>query len=242
LTRQLHLPIRLRDPASLENYFQGRNEEAFFALTQWLDRDTDDPVLFFYGVPGSGCSHLLQAACRFVSDNNEIGVYVPVGDPSIRREFIGQLNPDSTVCIDDLDRVAGDEHWEEAILEVYERLMLANGRLLFSALQPPLALGLKLPDLATRLTAGGVYRIQPLTEYELPQAMQLRARHRGLELPHEVIQYLLRRVSRNSTVIFDLLDCIDEASFANKRRLTVPFIREFEKEHEWFSHKTGVPK
>ena len=32
--------------------------------------------------------------------------------------------------------------------------------------------------------------------------------------------------------IFDLLDRVDEAAFAKKRRLTVPFIREFEKEQD----------
>ena len=126
----------------------------------------------------------------------------------------------------------GDDHWEEAVLEVHERLLSSNGRLLLAALQPPRVLGLMLPDLATRLAAGAVYRMQPLTERELPRAMQLRARRRGLELPDEVVEYLLRRVPRNSEAIFDLLDRVDEAAFANKRRLTVPFIREFEKEQD----------
>ena len=136
------------------------------------------------------------------------------------------------MCIDDLDQVVGDVHWEEAVLEVHERLLSSNGRLLLAALQPPRALGLTLPDLATRLAAGGVYRIRPLTERELPRAMHFRARRRGLELPDEVVEYLLRRVPRNSEAIFDLLDRVDEAAFAKKRRLTVPFIREFEKEQD----------
>ena len=126
----------------------------------------------------------------------------------------------------------GDEHWEEAVLEVHERLLSSNGRLLLAALQPPRVLGLMLPDLATRLAAGAVYRILPLTERELPRAMQLRARRRGLELPDEVVEYLLRRVPRSSEAIFELLDRVDEAAFARKRRLTVPFIREFEKEQD----------
>ena len=50
------------------------------------------------------------------------------------------------------------------------------------------------------------------------------------ELPDGVVEYLLRRVPRNSEAMFDLLDRVDMASFVKKRRLTVPFIREFEKE------------
>ena len=216
----------------MDNFFPAGNEEVFAAFNGWLNGDTDKSVLFLHGVAGSGRSHLLQAACCFVSEKERPSIYVPAGDPDISGEFISQLDPESTVCIDDLDQVVGDEHWEEAVLEVHERLLSSNGRLLLAALQPPRALGLTLPDLATRLAAGGVYRIRPLTERELPRAMQLRARRRGLELPDEVVEYLLRRVPRNSEAIFDLLDRVDEAAFAKKRRLTVPFIREFEKEQD----------
>jgi len=226
------LPIRLRDLVSVDNFFPAGNEEVFAAFNGWLNGDTDKSVLFLHGVAGSGRSHLLQAACCFVSEKERPSIYVPAGEPDISGEFISQLDPESTVCIDDLDQVVGDVHWEEAVLEVHERLLSSNGRLLLAALQPPRALGLTLPDLATRLAAGGVYRIRPLTERELPRAMQLRARRRGLELPDEVVEYLLRRVPRNSEAIFDLLDRVDEAAFAKKRRLTVPFIREFEKEQD----------
>ena len=216
----------------MDNFFPAGNEEVFAAFNGWLNGDTDKSVLFLHGVAGSGRSHLLQAACCFVSEKERPSIYVPAGEPDISGEFISQLDPESTVCIDDLDQVVGDAHWEEAVLEVHERLLSSNGRLLLAALQPPRALGLTLPDLATRLAAGGVYRIRPLTERELPRAMQLRARRRGLELPDEVVKYLLRRVPRNSEAIFDLLDRVDEAAFAKKRRLTVPFIREFEKEQD----------
>ena len=216
----------------MDNFFPAGNEEVFAAFNGWLNGDTDKSVLFLHGVVGSGRSHLLQAACCFVSEKERPSIYVPAGEPDISGEFISQLDPESTVCIDDLDQVVGDVHWEEAVLEVHERLLSSNGRLLLAALQPPRALGLTLPDLATRLAAGGVYRIRPLTERELPRAMQLRARRRGLELPDEVVEYLLRRVPRNSEAIFDLLDRVDEAAFAKKRRLTVPFIREFEKEQD----------
>ena len=214
----------------MDNFFPAGNEEAFSAFNRWLTGNTDKPVLFLHGVAGSGRSHLLQAACRYISEKERPSIYVPAGEHGISGEFISQLDPESTVCIDDLDQFVGDEHWEEAVLEVHERLLSSNGRLLFAALQPPRVLGLMLPDLATRLAAGAVYRIQPLTERELPRAMQLRAQRRGLELPDEVVEYLLRRIPRNSETIFNLLDRVDEAAFAKKRRLTVPFIREFEKE------------
>ena len=114
-------------------------------------------------------------------------------------------------------------------MELYERLLPSSGRLLFSGSQPPLATGLKLADLATRLASGEVYRIQALTEGELPHAMRFRAKRRGLELSDEVIHYLLRRVPRNSKAIFDVLDRVDKAAFAKQRRITIPFLQDIEK-------------
>ena len=182
---------------SVDNFFPAGNEEVFGAFNEWLNGNAEKPVFFLHGVAGSGRSHLLQAACRFVSEEERPSIYVPAGEAGISGELISQLDPESTVCIDDLDQVVGDEHWEEAVLEVHERLLSSNGRLLLAALQPPRVLGLMLPDLATRLAAGAVYRIQPLTERELPRAMQLRARRRGLELPDEVVEYLFRGTRRN---------------------------------------------
>ena len=135
---------------SVDNFFPAGNEEVFAAFNGWLNGNTDKSVLFLHGVAGSGRSHLLQAACRFVSEKERPSIYVPAGEPGISGEFISQLDPESTVCIDDLDQVVGDEHWEEAVLEVHERLLSSNGRLLLAALQPPRVLGLTLPDLATR--------------------------------------------------------------------------------------------
>jgi len=56
--------------------------------------------------------------------------------------------------------------------------------------------------------------------------LKLRARHRGLELPEETAQYLLRRLPRDMATLYDWLDLLDVAALAAKRRLTVPFVRE----------------
>ncbi len=228
MNRQLNLPLRLRDTASLDNFFQNGNEEAFSALKRWLNEREKKPVLYLYGSVGSGRSHLLQAACRFLFEQHSPTLYVPAGGPDIDDGLISQLDPRSTVVIDDLDKIVGDLQWEEAILEVYERLSSSSGGLLLSALKPPLMLGCKLPDLATRFVTGGVYHIRSLTHRELPKALQLRARSRGLDLSEEVVKYLLHRMPRSSQAMFNLLDQIDEAAFSEKRRLTIPFIKEME--------------
>jgi DnaA family protein len=58
------------------------------------------------------------------------------------------------------------------------------------------------------------------------EALRLRAAQRGLQLPYETSEYLLKRMPRDLRSLFEVLDLLDEASLAAQRRLTIPFIRD----------------
>jgi len=70
-----------------------------------------------------------------------------------------------------------------------------------------------------------VYHIHELDEQGRAQALQLRAAQRGLQLPQETLDYLMKRLPRDLHTLFRILDELDEASLAAQRRLTIPFIR-----------------
>ena len=82
-----------------------------------------------------------------------------------------------------------------------------------------------LADLASRLSWGLSYLLVPLPEAQVVSALELRARGRGLDLPEETAQYLLRRIPRDLPTLFNLLDRLDEAALIEQRRLTVPFVK-----------------
>jgi DnaA family protein len=64
-----------------------------------------------------------------------------------------------------------------------------------------------------------------LDEREQQEALQLRARLRGFELPEETSRWLQRRFPRDMRALYEILDTLDEAALVAQRRLTVPFIR-----------------
>jgi DnaA family protein len=70
--------------------------------------------------------------------------------------------------------------------------------------------------------------MQPLSDAQKLEAVRLRAQHRGLEMPEDVARYILSRYPRDLRSLFDLLDRIDEASLAEQRRVTIPFLRHLE--------------
>jgi DnaA family protein len=68
--------------------------------------------------------------------------------------------------------------------------------------------------------------VQPLNEEQRVEALQLRAGHRGLELPGETARYLLKRSRRDMASLYELLDRLDLEALRAQRRLTVPFVRD----------------
>lgn len=230
MTAQLALNLRLRDGSSFENFYVGANAEAVARLRALLV----DPVgsapatLFLAGESASGKSHLLQAACRFVQARAGVAAYVPLREPEITPAVLEAAEDTFLVCVDDVDRIAGDAKWESALFAFYE-LARANGtRLVASGNAAPAQLGLRMPELSTRLAWGAVYPLHPLDDNAKLEAVRLRARNRGFELPSEVARYILHRYPRDMHSLFALLERIDVAALASQRRVTIPFLRSLE--------------
>ena len=233
MSRQLPLNLRLKDSSSFENFLPASNREAVARLraaTAALARGRAlEPVLFLCGAPGTGRTHLLQAACREVQSAGGSVLYIPFSEiAALAPAILEDLDQVSLVCLDDIERIAGNAGWEVAVFALCERLRAAGGMLLVAGARPPRELGLQLPDLATRLGWGPVYALVPLGDDERLEAVRLRARNRGLEMPEEVARYILARYPRDLDSLFALLDRLDRASLAEQRRLTIPFLRSFE--------------
>lgn len=228
---QLALNLRLRDASSFENFFVARNREVVERLqhsARTLESIPPAPAswLVLCGEPGTGKTHLLEATCRAAQAQGHAPLYIPLAH---KADFTTALLEDveqvPLVCLDDVDAIAGDAVWEAALFTLYEHLRAQGGMLIVAARSRPATLGLKLADLATRLSAGLVYPLQPLSDAEKIAALRLRAQRRGLEMTEEVANYLLTRSPRDMHSLFALLDKLDTATLAAQRRLTIPFLR-----------------
>jgi DnaA family protein len=86
--------------------------------------------------------------------------------------------------------------------------------------------GFELADLVSRFSLLPSFRIRTLDEAGRISALQLRAGHRGLDLPLETAKFLLSRAKRDMTSLYSLLDKLDSEALRAKRRLTIPFVKE----------------
>jgi len=219
---QLALPLRLADHAVFASYLSSGNEALVATLTELADGNGGQGC-WLWGGAAIGKTHLLQAVCDRAGDRS---VYVPL--KMLREagpELLEGLESREIICLDDIESVAGDTAWEEALFALWNQVFDADGILLVAAAMSPRECPVSLPDLQSRLVRLPTFHVHALDEQQRVTALQLRARHRGLDLPDETASYLLSRSRRDMASLYELLDKLDREALRAKRRLTVPFVK-----------------
>ena len=217
--KQLALGVRLRADAVFDSFWPGPNGEIVAAL-----RAPSTTPLWLWGAAGSGKTHLLQAVCAAAGES---AAYFPLARSlALPPEALAGFERSAVLCIDDADAVAGDLAWEKALFRVFNEAAELRTRLIFAAAAPPRQAEWRLEDWRSRAAASVVYQLRELDDAGRIEALRLRAAQRGLQLPYETSEYLLKRMPRDLRSLFEVLDLLDEASLAAQRRLTIPFIRD----------------
>ena len=222
--KQLALGVRLRADAVFESFWAGLNGEAVAAL-----RMPNSGPLWLWGASGSGKTHLLQAVCAAA---REAAAYFPLDRSlALPPEALAGFERTPVLCIDDVDAVARDPAWERTLFHLFNEAAELRTRLIFAAAAPPRQAEWSLEDWRSRAGSCVVYQLRELDDEGRVEALRLRAAQRGLQLPYETSEYLLKRMPRDLRSLFDILDQLDEASLVAQRRLTIPFIRDALEKH-----------
>ncbi len=209
---QLLLDIAPDWVPSLDNFVPGRNAELFAALRAAL-ANPEGRCFYLWGEAGCGKSHLLRALVGQAQAEGQAAVYAQGTVPAAA----------AVAAVDDVDALDGAG--QIALFELYNAQRESGCLLLVSGLAAPAHLQVR-DDLRTRLGWGLVYQVQALNDAEKAHALEQHARARGLELPGEVTQYLLRHGRRDLPSLLAVLDALDEHCLRLKRAPSLPILKE----------------
>lgn len=226
MNQQLALAIQLNDEATLADFNWGGNLLLQHHLEAMLNPENKKAILYLWGLPGSGKSHLLQACCQTLPHTDAI--YLPLTTlKDFGPQILEGVDTHTLICIDDMDAIAGMPEWEEALFHFYNRIRDREyGKLLISAQTAPANSPITLADLRSRLSWGMVIQINELSDDDKMITLQTRAQKRGFELPTSVAQFLINRAARNMHDLHELLNRLDEVSLAAQRKITIPFVKQ----------------
>ena len=193
---QLPLEITAAADPTFENFVPGSNAEALERVRSLAAGRLREAVIYLWGEPGSGRTHLLRAAAR--------------------------ANP-SLATADDVARL--DAAGQQALFSAINAARDAHGAVLAAGDAPPAQLALR-DDLKSRLAWGLVYQLRPLSDADKALHLRAEAARRGLELADEVVWYLLNRLPRDLPRLNATLDLLDRYSLSRQRHITLPLVRE----------------
>jgi len=197
--QQLPLAISPAPAPTFDNFIEGANSEALLRVRELAEGDLRETIVYLWGGPGSGRSHLLRAAAARAVPERQL------------------------VVADDVDALDGP-----AQISLFNAINLARegrGAVLAAGNAPPGQLALR-DDLRSRLGWGLVYQLKALTDDDKARHLRAEAEHRGLRLSDEVIQYLLNRLPRDLPSLNSAIELLDRYSLSRQRHITLPLVRD----------------
>ena len=223
--RQLPLAVQLRDDATLDNFLAPPAVQPLIAALSRQAEPDGEAMIFLHGAAGSGKSHLLQASCHLAGAG---ALYLPLAELEhySPEEVLQGVAALKLVCIDDVHIVLGNADWELALFNLYNRAGQQNCRLLLAGNAAPRALAVDLPDLRSRLSWGIVFQLAQADDDAKAGILRFRAARRGLSLSEETASYIVTRAPRAMDQLLDLLAILDQASLAEQRALSIPFVKQ----------------
>jgi len=194
--QQLVLDIGPPAAPAFDNFVAGPNAEALARVRSLAEGKLREAIVYLWGDPGSGRTHLLRAAAR--------------------------ANPELVIA-DDVESLEAAA--QQQLFAAINAARDGGAPVLAAGPRAPAGLALR-EDLRTRLAWGLVYQLRPLGDAEKAEHLRAEAGRRGLRLSGEVVGYLLTRFPRDLPSLNGVLDALDRYSLAAKRPVTLPLVRE----------------
>ena len=159
--------------------------------------------LFIYGNSGLGKTHLLNAICTEIKNNNPDAKIIYTNEliQSLEKktmaEFHNKYRTIDVLLVDDIQFIAGKASTQEEFFHTFNALIQDNKQIVLASDRPPKEIALLEDRIKTRFEWGLLADIQPPDIETRIAIIKRKASLMSFELPDEVVQYIAEKIKNN---------------------------------------------
>lgn len=223
--KQLIFDFYLNRKASLQHFYFNSQRLAFLFNLKNFSRFPKEFLVM--GGAGSGKSYLTQA---YLNDASSMGIksgFIPL--QAIIETSITSLEGYENfelVVIDGLENLSQRKTWQTIIFNFLNHAHQTNCKTILTASRALSELDF-FPDLHSRITRMEMESLMELQHDQLFDAITFVSESYDISISDKEVEYLLTRYHRDMGSIMNAIHSLDKLSASQKRKITVPLVKEF---------------
>jgi len=233
-------PMVLSPDYSFENFISGPNNRLAYAAAVAVAEQpgTAYNPLFIHGGVGLGKTHLLQAICQQILNQNPDHQILYVSCDAFMNQFIecvreGKMNEFrhryrhvDMLVIDDIHFLANKDRSQEEFFHTFNELYQNNKQIVLSSDAAPSEIPQLEERLVSRFNWGLVTHVgAPCFETRIA-ILKAKARLRGMDIPEDVIEHIATRVDSNARELEGAVTTLQGHASLQNRKIDMELARE----------------
>ncbi|MEI7816519.1 MAG: DnaA/Hda family protein [Desulfuromonadales bacterium] len=184
------------------------------------DPSDSESLLYLYGPPGSGKTHLLRsiAGKKFP--------YLSLNEPITTDQLVFTFSSASGLILDDLQDMPDDPDLRRALWQLFNDFHTTGRIIAMAGSLPPRELSNMDEHLTSRLLWGLVARLDTSDDSSRRMIIKKVADDHQIRMPDEVVDYILATTSREVGDLLKVFNQLYRFSMSKNRRITLPLARE----------------
>ncbi len=204
-------PENLKAEDTFDSFVVGASNKFAYAAASAVANDPGAKYnpLFIYGNSGLGKTHLLNAICHSIEQQNPNANIIYTRGEDFTNELIRYISSKSTIefhkkyrnadilLVDDIQFIAGKESTQEEFFHTFNALYQAGSQIVLTSDRPPKEIALLEDRLQNRFEWGLMADIQPPDIETRMAIIKRKAAILNFDLPDDCVQFIAEKLKNN---------------------------------------------